>query len=214
MFDFKTIAEDFENHISLSIPTYKFLHETILELSDYFITENSNIVDIGASTGKLLSEIYDRNRSCNAVAYEIERKFHTMYPEHFVVKGDATCYYEHTVSFCMSVFTMQFLNYESRIKLMRDIFNSLNVGGGFVIAEKVYNGNIYDHIFQDILLDSKRAKFSEKEILDKNKNLRGSLRSYSCDELTRCLAISGFSDIQMFYRDKNFVGYVCRKGVI
>ena len=56
--DFKNInTEDFEKHVSKSVPNYLEGHEYIRFLSDYFIHNESTIYDIGCSTGNLIAKL-------------------------------------------------------------------------------------------------------------------------------------------------------------
>jgi len=57
----KKIAPLFDYHINKSIPLYKDLHWLCLQVSDYFVRENSTVYDLGCSTGKLLNKLSLRN---------------------------------------------------------------------------------------------------------------------------------------------------------
>ena len=58
-FSFNTI-EDFDLHIRNSIPDYENLTDMILKISDFFITSNTYIYDLGTSTGSFLSQLKDK----------------------------------------------------------------------------------------------------------------------------------------------------------
>ena len=45
------MVNDFENHVSKSVPIYKRGHEIIIKLSDFFVKKDSLVYDIGCSTG-------------------------------------------------------------------------------------------------------------------------------------------------------------------
>jgi len=47
----------FEKHIERSVPDYLFTHNLIIQLSQFFLFENSTIVDIGSTTGNLITKI-------------------------------------------------------------------------------------------------------------------------------------------------------------
>ena len=66
-FSFDTI-NDFDNHIIKSIPNYDILFSSIKSISEYFFCENTNVYDLGCSTGKLLKSI---NNNCNKIGYDI-----------------------------------------------------------------------------------------------------------------------------------------------
>jgi tRNA (cmo5U34)-methyltransferase len=57
-FSFDTI-NNFDEHIAQSIPNYHTLTEAICDLSTYFMTEDTQVIDLGCSTGKLLERIYE-----------------------------------------------------------------------------------------------------------------------------------------------------------
>ena len=50
----KNVAQKFDYHINKSIPIYKEFQWLALQLSDYYIKEDSIVYDIGCSTGKFL----------------------------------------------------------------------------------------------------------------------------------------------------------------
>jgi len=55
-FDFNKI-EDFDEHIRLSIPNYDFLFEQVKVLVEAFAEEECPVVDVGCSTGRLVSSL-------------------------------------------------------------------------------------------------------------------------------------------------------------
>ena len=67
-FDFNKI-DDFDKHISLSIPNYEFLKEHIVYLIEALTEENTNILDLGCSTGSLLKSI-DKRESCQYFGFD------------------------------------------------------------------------------------------------------------------------------------------------
>ena len=64
--DFKgDVYKNFDSHINKSVPLYNETHNLYLKLSDFFLQENSNILDIGCSTGTFLSKVYERHSKNN-----------------------------------------------------------------------------------------------------------------------------------------------------
>ena len=59
-FDGKT-AKNFDKHIKQSIPMYDTMHELALKISDFFLTEKSNIYDLGCSTGTFINLLQKRH---------------------------------------------------------------------------------------------------------------------------------------------------------
>ena len=60
-FTFATREEGFDQHIEQSIRGYSNLWNDVLQLSRYFVEDHTNVVDIGCSTGKLLTSMIDQN---------------------------------------------------------------------------------------------------------------------------------------------------------
>jgi tRNA (cmo5U34)-methyltransferase len=60
-FSFETI-QNFDEHIAQSIPNYHTLTEAICDLSTYFMTEDTQVIDLGCSTGKLLERLPHRGK--------------------------------------------------------------------------------------------------------------------------------------------------------
>ena len=46
-------AKEFDNHVRKSIPLYQEAQDLIINLSDYFVSENSLVYDIGTATGEV-----------------------------------------------------------------------------------------------------------------------------------------------------------------
>ena len=54
---FDGIEESFDQHIIRSVPLYEDVSWLSVQLSDFFISDNSNYLDIGCSTGSLAQKI-------------------------------------------------------------------------------------------------------------------------------------------------------------
>lgn len=97
--------------------------------------------------------------------------------------------------------------------MLRRIYNGLVEGGALIIAEKTLAENAR---LQDALTfpyyDYKLAKgFTPKQILDKERSLRGQMTLWSETELGAALADSGFRQIQTFWKTMIFVGVLAIK---
>ena len=60
-FSFAHRDEGFDNHIDQSIRGYSDLHADIVAMSQYFVEDDKNMVDIGCSTGKTIYEMMRQN---------------------------------------------------------------------------------------------------------------------------------------------------------
>ena len=58
-----TVVKNFDYHIKKSIPLYNHTHKLYLYLSDFFLEEKTNIVDIGCSTGTFLKMLFNKHKN-------------------------------------------------------------------------------------------------------------------------------------------------------
>ena len=58
----KNVAKNFDLHVKQSIPFYDSIQKYISSLSEWFIKDNSNIYDLGCSTGETAKNIFAFNR--------------------------------------------------------------------------------------------------------------------------------------------------------
>ena len=209
VFDFNTI-QDFDNHILKSIPNYDLLINMILSMSEYFITKNTIIYDLGCSTGKLLKLIkydnlkigYDNANIMPEQDNQIEFKKVDL-NANFEIKNSCICY---------SIFTMQFLNRMSRLKYCKTIYDGLNIGGALILCEKVYQD---DGILQEILsfshYDYKCNNFKDIEIISKERDLRYIMKPNTLNQNIELLKNVGFTKITTFWQSYNFIGLIAIK---
>jgi tRNA (cmo5U34)-methyltransferase len=215
-FSFSTV-ENFDNHINSSIPAYKTLIAEVLSLSTYFIKDNTNVIDLGCSTGKLLQSLIDSNKttSVNYIGYDSSKNLYKQSEcKHLIKMQDIT---KHNFDICnssfiTSIFTAQFLNIDDRINLFNKVYNGLNSGGAFIISEKIYieNGFIQD-LFNFSHYDMKRKVFSAEDILDKQISLRKIMYPLTSKENEKILKNCGFKYIHCFYQCLNFKAWIAIK---
>ena len=61
-FTFATEEGGFDSHIENSIRGYANLFNDIIKVSRYFVDNESKVVDIGCSTGRLVKPMYETNK--------------------------------------------------------------------------------------------------------------------------------------------------------
>lgn len=119
-FTFAYREEGFDTHISKSIRGYDNLIQDIVDMSRYFIEDNTTVIDIGCSTGKLLEVMLKyNNQSKNVyyIGYEIENGFFNQLDE-LVKKNKNIIINKESIvnanpvdkcSLITSIFTIQFI---------------------------------------------------------------------------------------------------------
>lgn len=218
-FSFDTI-ESFDRHIDLSILGFLNLQKTILNMSSYFIKSNCNVYDIGCSTGLLLAHLNRKigdpsvryfgvdvsenllGQNCPKEANIIFEK-ENVYSDDFLMKKS---------SFVLSVFTLQFLPVHKRAIVLKKIYDSLNLGGAFIISEKTYvaDGQVQD-IFTFTYYDYKQESFTPEQILSKQGDLRKIMNTVSQEEIEQSLREAGFRKVFKFWQSLQFNGWLCIK---
>lgn len=220
-FSFANKADDFDNHINNSIRGYSDLCEDIKELSRMLIDSETNVVDIGSSSGRIIREIYNFNKNIknnvNYYAVEIEDKFNDYYSDfnnsnglYYYNKDILECDFKNC-SFVYSVFTLQFLPRHKRIKLLSNIYDWLIDGGFFIFSEKIDMSDSFNEFFQNLLFERKRIFFKDTEILDKEYCLRYLMRRFTIPENIKMCKNIGFSQVDTFWQNHRFAGFICKK---
>jgi len=211
-FSFKTV-KNFDNHISSSIKGYKLLDDIIGNISNFFMKDGENIIDIGCTSGRLLAKI-SNNKNCKYYGYDIndsnfiENENITLYKQDITYKE----WFPIKSNLIIMVFTLQFIPFLHRLNILKKVYNSLNTGGGFIFCEKeiAVNGSIQE-IFTFSNYDYKRNNFTSDEIMEKEKSLRTIMNSLQSGENRKLLNKAGFHIIEKFFQSGNFKGYLCIK---
>jgi tRNA (cmo5U34)-methyltransferase len=203
MFSFETI-NDFDDHIASSIPNYDLLYDSVLSLSKFFVVPETNVIDLGCSTGKLLKEIEHSGQKIGIDKAENllprdekKTRFLECPIEHFTDYG--------TSSLVLSIFTLQFMPRESRLDALCKIHDSLISKGAFIWAEKVYaTSGVEQDLMNFAHYDFKRKNFTAEEILSKEEDLRSIMRLNTSDENERLAREAGFGKGIKFWKFFNF----------
>ena len=224
-FTFAHREEGFDEHIEKSIRGYSNLLEDVISLSRYFVEDDTTVVDIGCSTGKLTKAMIDYNKdhSNNAdwIGVEIadgfiddlkKRKIELNSHNVEFLMEDIRDYQFKNCSLVTSIFTLQFMPKKDRKEVIRNIYEGLNDGGAFIFSEKTVCENA---LVQDMITfnyyDYKRKTFTTDDIMDKERTLRHMMKPNTWDEITDMLVRAGFSSIQPFWRNHAFVGAIAIK---
>ena len=166
-----------------------------MTLSKRFVQEGSTVVDVGCSTGGLLSGIERHNSARRDVSYiglDIESKFGDQWAAlrrlnlNFEVADVRNFPGLLDMSYATSMFTLQFIPEPDKLAVVERIYKGLRPGGALLIAEKALASTAR---LQDALTfpyyDFKRKHFRPDEILDKERSLRGQMTLWSEEDCVR-----------------------------
>ena len=228
-FTFAHREEGFDEHIEKSIRGYSQLMDDVISLSRYFVEDDTNVVDIGCSTGKMTQRILEDNQDhcaeANYVGVEIAEGFFKDLDKRYkdilqsnpwakvdFIKDDIRNYEFTNCSLVTSIFTLQFMPKKDRKEVVRNIYDGLNCGGAYIFAEKTICENA---LVQDMITfnyyDYKRKSFTTEDIMDKERTLRHMMKPNTWKEIEEMLTEAGFSVIQPFWRNHAFVGALAVK---
>ena len=228
-FTFAHRQEGFDEHIDWSIRGYSNLLGDIIGFSRYFVEGNTNVVDLGCSTGKTTERMLLHNKDhCKDATYvgvEIAEGFFDNLDERLKTltkkepwaqvefhKGDVRDYEFNNCSLVTSIFTLQFMPKKDRETVIERIYDGLNVGGAFIFAEKIYTENAF---IQDMLTfnyyDFKCQKFDYDDIMSKEQTLRHMLKPNTWKEIEDMLMGAGFKSVQVFWQNFLFLGAIAIK---
>ena len=228
-FTFAHREEGFDEHIDWSIRGYRNLLDDVIKLSRYFVEADTQVVDIGCSTGKLTARIMEYNNDicpdANYVGVEIaegffrnienrKKELNKKYPNTNVdfVLDDIRNYKFKNCSLITSLFTLQFMPYSSRSKVIQSVYDGLNEGGAFIFAEKIDTTHSrIENMLRTVYYQFKNEKFSYDDIMDKEKTLQNMLKPNSWCEIERMLNQAGFKAVQSFWQNHLFIGAIAIK---
>ena len=213
----KEVAECFDRHVKQSVFKYDDFHNNIIKISNFFITNNTNILDVGTSTGELLMKL-PYNDTCRYIGIDTQEAMINKAQEKLEDKyelqvGDILDYKITNCSFIVMMLVLQFIKEKDKQTALQNIYNSLNKGGAFVLVDKVKTSVLDIHdMYNDLYYDFKRENgLTDTEIIDKNVSLRGVQKCLTVEENIQLLKEVGFNKIDIFYKNFNFVGIVAIK---
>ncbi len=224
-FTFATADEGFDNHIEKSVRGYSNLWNDVVGLSKYFVEDNTNVIDLGCSSGKMLKAMIKQNNEhmphATYVGIEIEQDFADGHAEDLLSSEwnnlvyrmeDIRQYDIHNASLVTSLFTLQFMPPKDRATTIKKIHDGLNDGGAFIFSEKGFSCNpkIQD-MMTFMYYDYKRQHFTDKEILDKEVQLRHMMKPNTKTEMFDMCYDAGFKDLHVFWQNFNFYGVIALK---
>lgn len=221
----ESVAKDFDNHVSASVPGYEWFHDYIVRLAEFYIEDDDAILDIGCSTGTLLRDIKRKlpNRDFymggvdkSAAMIDIAKSNVKDLKSNFFT-GDILELFNMTdpsaeLSFITIVLTLQFLSYEDRLKVLKTCRSRLKDRGVVVVVEKIIQEDghmqkMFDEIYQEMKFENGLSKDS---LFDKTLSLRGKMKPLNSLENEELFYKCGFDYIP-FMQIGCFKGWILRK---
>ncbi|XQW86293.1 carboxy-S-adenosyl-L-methionine synthase CmoA [Thalassotalea piscium] len=219
------VVEVFPDMISRSVPGYNTIIDTIGRLSQQYVTDHSNIYDLGCSLGAATLAMRKAILADNCHIIGIDNSpamvdrckmhvnaFKGKTPVE-IIEGNILDVEIKNASMVVINFTMQFIEPEFRRQLINKIAEGLNPGGLLLLSEKITNSNpVCDQLLIDLHHDFKRANgYSELEIAQKRTALENVMKPDSLDTHITRLSDAGFSHMAPWFQCFNFFSLVAIK---
>lgn len=218
------IVPIFDGHVRQSVPMYDEIHRLITDMSAWFIEDETNVYDIGTSTGEVIKnlteryphkkstfvgidsspEMVERARKSLSNDCRAEIRERDITKESFLVEN---------ASMITSVLTMQFIPQRYRQRVVDSFYSGLNKGGAFIMVEKVVGSNARFNEMQIELYHEMKLRngLTEQHVFEKASAIRGVMRPYTLKENISMLDKAGFKDIDTFFKWNNFAGFIAIK---
>lgn len=213
----------FEDMLERSIPDYYNMRELVHKLTKKYARPNTVILDLGCSTGgaikKAISELPDNFFIGIEISEPMRRKAKESFRgidrvtilNHDLRNGLPKI--EEKVSVILSVLTIQFTPIEYRLNIIKDVYKTLSNGGVFIFVEKVLGETAeIDNTLVELYYNLKGENgYTHEKIQKKRKSLEGVLVPVTSSWNIELLRKSGFQNIDCFWRNLNFAGYIAIK---
>jgi len=197
----------------------------IAELGRDFAQADSNLYDLGCSTGTsllLLDKTVDPSVTfigiddseemlgkCETKMHQsdVERRFSLQYGD---LNTGIPVENASVVNLCL---TLQFVRPLNRENVIRRVYEGLNHNGALLLTEKVLGeDSLYNRLFIKHYYDYKRRNnYSDMEISQKREALENVLIPYKLEENKALLRKCGFQLIDVFFKWYNFCGIIAVK---
>lgn len=219
------VVEVFPDMISRSVPGYNTIIDTIGRLSQKYVTDNSNIYDLGCSLGAATLAMRKgiSASGCQIIGVDnspamVERcKMHVnafkgQTPVE-IIEANIQDVALSNASMIVLNFTLQFIEREQRQALMDKIARALKPGGILVLSEKLTSAdNTCNEMLIDLHHDFKRANgYSELEISQKRTALENVMLTDTLDVHYTRLTQAGFNHTTPWFQCFNFFSLIAIK---
>ena len=219
------VTEVFDDMLARSIPQYKVMRQACFEIGSRYAKRATDIVDLGCSRGEALAPLVDKFGVDNRyIGVEISDPMLEAARARF--EGYINCgivdirkmdlRYEYPpvlASLALSVLTLQFTPIEYRLQILSRIYEGLIEGGALILVEKVLGASAsLDEMMVALYYNMKRQNgYTEDQIQRKRMSLEGVLVPMTARWNEEMLQITGFRQIDCFWRWLNFAGWVAVK---
>ena len=214
------VTQVFRDMISRSVPGYELLLRLIGLYASVFVTDKSNVYDLGCSLGEASLIVANQTRAidCAIIAVDNSESMIKQCLDHSTHDIDWVCGDIQQTNICNASMvilnlTLQFIDPGQRDALIAKIYQGMQPGGVLVLSEKILlddtaENNCMVELYQAF---KKTQGYSDLEISQKRTALENVLIPDQQSTLHHRLSQTGFSQIYQCFRCFNFVSYLAIK---
>ncbi len=220
----KETAEVFPDMLERSVPFYSEVQRMIQELAADFGVDDTNVYDLGCSTGTTLHNLDSMPQSVHLVGIDDS-------PD-MIARAEsnlAGCEMRHgytlltrdlgkelrldNASVIVMSLTLQFIRPLYRARMLSDICRGCNPNGCLILFEKVLcEDTLLNRLYVEHYYALKqRNGYSGMEISRKREALENVLIPYRVQENQEMLHEAGFRNVDIFFKWYNFAGFLAIK---
>jgi len=218
----ENVASVFSDMIRRSVPGYGTLVTLIGLLAEQYVQSGTNVYDLGCSLGAATLSIHHRVRGkhCSIISVDnsdaMVQRCKANLPEDLgsasidVICRDMLAVEIQNASVVVINLTMQFIDPDLRLQLLRGIYKGLQPGGALILSEKLCFDNTKEQDFQESMhfAFKKANAYSDLEISQKRSALENVLIPDSSQTHHERLAKAGFNSVYQWFQCFNFVSFI------
>ncbi len=220
-----SVADVFPDMIRRSVPGYETVISLLGVFAGQYAKDGSNVYDLGSSLGAATLAMHRQTSSRNlkhicidnseAMVKRCESRLARHMPESDlqVICEDIENSQITNASLVVINFTLQFLAPDSRLALLKNIYDGLLPGGALVLSEKIVFDNERENQQQiEWYHNMKRSNgYSDLEISQKRAALENVLIPDTLEQHQSRLQEAGFAESYQWFQSFNFVSLVALK---
>ena len=219
----KKVVKVFDDMVRRSVPGYDSMIQMVGLVARMYGQDNTNYYDLGASTGAISLAISLNNKHKNnqfiAIdnSAEMVKKCQANLEKEIenlkVLCADINDTDISNASIVVLNLTLQFIDVDARLALLKKIYNGLNPGGVLIISEKIHfdDTETQNHITK-LHIDFKRENgYSELEIANKRQAIENVMITDTKKTHITRLKDCGFIEASCYFQCLNFVSFLSVK---
>lgn len=219
------VADVFPDMIRRSVPGYEAIISQLGVLAKHYAQPNTHIYDLGSSLGAATLSMYRQTSNLNIkhicvdnsapmvkrCQSRLERHMSGAHLE--VICENIEAIEINQASLVVINFTLQFLSPETRLELLKKVYQGLLPNGVLILSEKlVFDDPTENQLQINWHLTSKRANgYSEMEISQKRAALENVLIPDTFEQHQQRLQKAGFKQSYQWFQSFNFASLIAIK---